>query len=92
VPFKGHILKKEDEEEKKKKGGKKEIHYLGCFYSSFLSLSLSISAFKYNPFATKLKACSVRTATTSLAKCKVLIEVQAEAKEIGDNLNMINPT
>ena len=59
-----------------------------CFFT------FAISAFKYNPFATKLKACSVvvTTATTTLEKCKVLTEVQAEAKETGDNLNMINPT
>jgi hypothetical protein len=58
-----------------------------CFFT------FVISAFKYNPFATKLMACSViKTVTTSLAKCKVLIQVQAGAKEIGDNLNMINQT
>ena len=56
-----------------------------CFFT------FVISAFNYNPFATKLKVCSViKTATTSLAKCQVLTEVQAEAKEIIDNQNMIN--
>ena len=55
--------------------------------------SLATSAFKYNLSATKLKACGVvKTVATILAKCKVLIEVQVEAKELGDDLNMINQT
>jgi 5-methylcytosine-specific restriction endonuclease McrBC regulatory subunit McrC len=63
------------------------------FLQQLCSFTFAISALKYNPFATKLKACRVvKTATTILAKCKVLIEVQAEAKETGDNLDMINQT
>ena len=55
---------------KKKRSIIWDVSTAAVFFFSF-----AISAFKYNPFATKLKACYVvKTATTSMAKCKVLIE------------------
>jgi hypothetical protein len=52
----------------------------------------AISAFKYNPFATKLKACSVVKMPPQVWQNALKSEVQAKAKETGDNLNMINQT